>query len=169
MRRKALALALITTAVGCLAAAAFASVPTTRGTSTAAADQIRAAENTHLRAAVDADAGTARQLLAPDFQLIDALGAPESKKAYLDTIAGVVDFVTLKPVSPMRVRLYGNTAVVRFQAAFEVVAGPDRLRHRGWITDLFERRNGRWLLVWSQTTPTPNNPDLLVQALKAHS
>jgi hypothetical protein len=167
MRHKTFIRALIATAVGCLTAAAFASVPATRGTSAAAADQIRAAEITHLRAAVDADTGTARQLLAPDFQLIDALGAPESKKTYLDTIAGAVDFVTLKPVSPMKVRLYGNTAVVRFQAAFEVVAGPDRLRHRGWITDLFERRNGRWVLVWSQTTPTPNNPDLLVQALKA--
>lgn len=169
MRHKALVLALIATAVGCLTAAAFASVPATRGTRAAAADQIRTAVTTSLRAAVDADTGTARRLLAPDFQLIDPLGAPESKKAYLDTIAGAVDFVSIKPVSPIKVRLYGNTAVARFQGAWEVVAGPDKLQHRAWTTDLFERRQGRWLLVWSQTTATPNNPDLFVQALKGHS
>jgi hypothetical protein len=49
------------------------------------------------------------------------------------------------------------------------VAGPDKLKHRAWTTDLFERRQGRWLLVWSQTTATPNNPGLFVQALKAPS
>jgi|SoiMethySBSTD1v2_1073268.scaffolds.fasta_scaffold1284217_2 hypothetical protein len=165
MRRTPVVLALIVFAVSGLSAVAVASV-TTHAKKAAAADQIRQAEQTLLRAAVDADSAAAGRLLAPDFQLIDPFGAPESRKAYLDTIAGDVDFVTLKPLSPIRVRLYGNAALARFQEAFEVVAGPDRLKHRGWTTDLFERRNGRWLLVWSQTTATPNNPDLLVQSLK---
>jgi len=37
----------------------------------------------------------------------------------------------------------------------------------GWTTDLFERRHGRWQLVWSQSTATPNDLALFVQALKA--
>jgi hypothetical protein len=69
--------------------------------------------------------------------------------------------------SPIRVRLYGNTAVARLHEAFEVVGGPDRVKHLGWTTDLLERRQGRWQIVWSQTTPTPNNQALLIQALKA--
>ena len=73
----------------------------------------------------------------------------------------------LKPVSAIKVRVYGNAAVARFREAFEVVAGPDRLKHFGWATDLFERRQGRWQLVWSQSTATPNDPALLIQALKA--
>jgi hypothetical protein len=169
MRHKAVTFALVAIAVGCLTTAAIAGVPAIRGKNSATADQIRATVTTLLRAAVDSDTGTARQLLAPDFQLIDPFGAPESKKAYLDTIAGQVDFVTIKPLTPIKVRLYGNAALARYQTTTEVIAGPDRLKHRGWTTDLFERRQGRWLLVWSQTTATPNNPDLLVQALKARS
>ena len=34
--------------------------------------------------------------------------------------------------SAIKVRYYGNTAVARFQEAFEVVAGPDRVKHSGW-------------------------------------
>lgn len=169
MRHTALVFALIATALGCVTAASFASVPAIRGKSAGAADQIRATETALLRASVDRDTASARRLLAPDFQLIDPFGAPETRAAYLDTIAGAVDFVSIKPLSPIKVRLYGNAAVARFQAAWDVVAGPDRLRHRAWTTNLLERRQGRWLVVWSQTTPTPNNPDLLVQALKAHS
>jgi hypothetical protein len=95
------------------------------------------------------------------------LGVAETRSDYLATIGGAVDFVTIKPVSAIKVHLYGNTAVARFQEAFEVVAGPDRLKHRGWTTDLFERRQGRWQLVWSQTTAIPNDQALLIRALKA--
>jgi hypothetical protein len=167
MRRKALVLTLFLLVVCGLATVAIASVPASRRQNATAADQIRAQERALLTAMVNADRAATGRLLAPDFQLIDPFGAPESRTAYLDTVGGGVDFIVVKPVSTIKVRPYGNTAVARFQAAFEVVAGPDRLKHRAWTTDIFERRNGRWLLVWSQTTPTPNNPDLLVQALKA--
>lgn len=168
MRRLTLPLALAALVVCVVTAAALAGRGT-RVVGTPAADQVRAAVISLLRAGVDGDTATAGKLLAPDFQLIDPFGAPESRKTYLDAINGGVDFVTITPVSPIRVRVYGNIAVARFQEHFVVVAGPDRLDHRGWTTHLFERRNGRWLLVWSQTTATPNNPDLLVKALKAHS
>jgi uncharacterized protein DUF4440 len=166
MRRNTVALALALLVVGGLTTVALAS-GTTHAKKTAPADQIRRAEQALLRAAVAGDSAAAGKILAPDFQLIDPFGAPESRRAYLDTITAGVDFVTIKLLPPIRVRLYGSAALARFQTATEVVAGPDRLKHRGWTTDLYERRNRRWLLVWSQTTATPNNPDLLVQALKA--
>jgi hypothetical protein len=147
-------------------AGASAAGRTSSETTSSAADQIREAERTLLRAAVDGDIAAARRLLAADFQLIDVFGEPETRKVYLDTIAGAVDFVAIRPISRIKVRLYGNTAVARFQVVHEVVAGPDRLKHRTWTTDVFERRQGRWQLVWAQSTPTPNNPALLIQALK---
>ncbi len=168
MRRLLVPLTLICLAVCVVTAVALAARETRAGTP-ATADQIRAAETSLRQAVVDGDRAAAGKLLAPDFQLIDPFGAPENRRTYLDSIDGGVDFVTLSAVSPIKVRLYGNTAVARFQQHFVVVAGPDRLDHRGWITDVLERRNGRWLLVWSQTTATPNNPDLLVKALKARS
>jgi hypothetical protein len=159
---------LVVIGVLAVAAAAATSRPATGGT-ISAANQVRAAELAHLQAAVDADTTKDSQLLAPDFQLIDVLGAAETRADYLATIGGGIDFVTLKPVSPIKIRLYGNTAVARFQAAFEVVAGPDRLKHRGWTTDLFERPQGKWQLVWSQTTTVPNDPAPFIQSLKPHA
>ncbi|HET7514925.1 MAG TPA: nuclear transport factor 2 family protein [Gaiella sp.] len=149
-----------------LAAAAGAAATGGRSGGSAAA-QVRAAERTLLKALVDADTVAAGRLLAHDFQLIDVLGEPETRSDYLATLGGGIDYVAVKPVSPIRVRLSRNIAVTRFEAAFVVTAGPDRLKHRGWITSILERRNGRWQFVWSQTTPVPNDQALLVRALKA--
>ena len=146
--------------------AALASGEGARG-SRSATEQVRAAEHTMLKALVDADTATAGRLLAPDFQLINVLGEPETRSDYLLTLGGGIDYVKLTPVSPIKVRLYGNAAVIRHEVAFVVTAGPDRLKHRGWITSVLERRHGRWQFVWSQTTPVPNDQALVIQALKA--
>jgi hypothetical protein len=149
-------------------AAAAASSRTAHSTASPAA-QVRAAERTLLSAVVDGDTHTAGALLAPDFQLIDVTGAAESGKAYLATVGGGVDFVKLQPISPIKVRVHGSTAVSRLKLHFKVVAGPVTVEHNGWTTDVFERRDGRWLLVWSQSTAIPNNPGLFVQSLTPKS
>lgn len=130
------------------------------------ADGIRALERALLQATVAGDTAAVRALLAPDFQLIDPFGSPESRAVYLQTIGGGVDFVRLEPVSPFKVVTAGTTALVRFRARFAVQVGPDRLDHAGWVTDVLQRRNGRWLFVWSQVTATPNDPGLFARALK---
>jgi hypothetical protein len=167
MRRNALVLALTGLAVACLAAAAVAGGWSGHATKASTADQIRQAEHVVLQATVDADIATLSRSLAPEFQLIDPFGSPESHAAYLDTVKEGVDFVSFKPISTIVVHSFGNAAVARFHASLDVFAGPDHLKHRAWVTDLFEQRNARWLLVWSQITPTPNNPELLIKALKA--
>lgn len=52
-------------------------------------------------------------------------------------IAGGVDFVTLKPIKPISVRVHGNDAVARVKLRFKVVAHGQTLQHEGWTTDLF--------------------------------
>ena len=131
-----------------------------------AADQVRTAERTLLRAAVDGDTRTAGALLAPDLQLIDVTGTPETRADYLANIGGGVDFVTLKPIKPIAVRLLGNNAVARVKLKFKVVAHGQTLQHEGWTTDLFERCNGRWKVVWSQSTAIPDHPDLFIRSLQ---
>jgi len=73
-----------------VAAAATASLTTSRTTSTAA-NEIRAAELTRLRAEVDGDTTKAGQLLAPDFQQINVLGLAGSRSEYLANVGGAVD------------------------------------------------------------------------------
>jgi hypothetical protein len=64
------------------------------------------------------------------------------------------------------VRVYGDTAVARVKLKFKVVVGGVTVQHEGWTTDLFEQRDSRWQVVWSQTTAIPNNLDLFIQSLQ---
>jgi hypothetical protein len=136
------------------------------GTGRPAADQVRAAERTLLRASVDGDTHTAGALLAPGFQQIDVTGTAETRADYLANIGGGIDFVTLKPLNPISVRVHGDNAVTRVKLRFKVVAHGQTVQHQGWTTDLFQRRDGHWKLVWSQSTAIPHHLDLFIQSLQ---
>jgi len=153
-------------AVLVLAGAGVAAANANAGTGRTAADQVRSAERTLLRAAVDGDTRTAGTLLAPDLQQINVTGTANTRADYLATIGGGVDFVTLKPIEPISVRVHGDSAVARVKLQFKVVAGGVTVQHEGWTTDLFERHDGRWRVVWSQSTAVPNHLDLFIQSLQ---
>ena len=77
------------------------------------ADQLRAIERQRLRSLVDADIPTASRLHADDFELINPRGGTLSKEQYLRDIAsGDLNYLEWEP-GEMRVRLYGNAAVIR--------------------------------------------------------
>ena len=154
--------AMILVLAGVTAAAPIASA----GTARSPADQVRTAERTLLRASVDGDTHTAGALLAPDLQLIDVTGAPETRADDLANIGGGVDFVTLKPLKPISVRMYGDHAVARVKLKFKVVAHGQTVQHQGWTTDLWTQHDGRWKLVWSQSTATPDHLDLFIRSLQ---
>ena len=118
------------------------------------AEQIRAVEHERLRALVEADVEAAGRLHADDFQLINPLGGSLSKNEYLGAIAaGEIDYLAWEPAA-IEVKLYGDAAVIRYQARLQikVKALPDAPSGRFWHTDVYERRNGLWQVVWSQAT-----------------
>jgi ketosteroid isomerase-like protein len=128
---------------------------------------LRAIETTRLHALVDADTATARKLTSPDFQLINPAGAPLSRDEFLGGVdAGVVDFLVSEPSSPIAVRLSGDSASLRYRTAFDVVAGGTHVTHQAWTTALYERRDGRWKIVWEHSTAIPNNLDLFIESIK---
>jgi uncharacterized protein DUF4440 len=165
MNRKRITLVALPAVVLGLAGAAAATPGRAAHTAASPAAQVREAERTLLRAVVDADTQTAGTLLARDFQLVDVTGTPETRAQYLSTIGGQVDFVKLDPIAPIRVRVDGSSAVARVKLHFKVVAGPQTLEHDGWTTDVFERHNGGWQVVWSQSTAIPNDIGLFAQSL----
>jgi ketosteroid isomerase-like protein len=154
--------AMILALAGVTAATPIASASTGRS----AADQVRTAERTLLRASVNGDTRTAGALLAPDLQQIDVTGTAETRADYLANVGGGVDFVTLKPIKPISVRVYGDQAVARVKLRFKVVAHGQTVQHQGWTTDLWKRSDGRWKLVWSQSTAIPNHLDLFIRSLQ---
>lgn len=117
------------------------------------AEKLRAVERARLRALVDADVETARPLHADDFELINPNGGTLSKEQYLKDIAsGDLDYVEWEP-QEIRVRFYGKSAVLRYKANLKVsVKGSAPRAVTFWHTDLYEKRNGRWQIVWAHAS-----------------
>ena len=119
----------------------------------AEADLLRATERRRLSALVAADMEQAHQLHAQDFQLITPSGSALTKEQYLGRIAsGEFDYLVWEPAS-IEVRLYGHVALIRYQAQLQIVVRGQKgqLGHY-WHTDSYEKRDGRWQVVWSQAT-----------------
>jgi hypothetical protein len=116
-------------------------------------NQLRAIERARLRSLVDADVATARRLHADDFELINPLGGTLSKEKYLrDIESGDLDYLEWEP-GEIRVRLYDKSAVIRYKANLIVsVKGSAGRPVTFWHTDLYEKRNGEWQIVWSHAT-----------------
>jgi hypothetical protein len=51
------------------------------------------------------------------------------------------------------VRMYGAAAVIRYRSRLDI-AGDDQesVPRLHWHTDIYERRDDRWQIVWSQAT-----------------
>lgn len=120
---------------------------------TSKADLLRDMERARLRALVNADIDQAQQLHAMDFQLITPIGAALSKEDYMGAIAsGQLRYLTWQPAD-IAVRLYDGVAVLRYRAQLEVVFGGHKVPlSEYWHTDLYEDRDGQWMVVWSQAT-----------------
>jgi hypothetical protein len=146
--------------------AAVLAAPSSPVTSSSTAERVRATERTRLHALVEADVTTARRLTAADFQVINPAGGSGAREEYLAAVeAGDIDYLVFEPASPIVVRLYGEAAVIRFQVNFDLIAFGLRVTHQAWITELYERRNGGWQIVWEQATAIPNDLDLFLASL----
>jgi hypothetical protein len=132
---------------------AMAAIAPVRSTASDVADELRAIEHQRLRALVEANMATARVLHADDFELITPVGGTLSKEQYLrDVESGELDYLEWEP-EEIRVKLYGDAAVIRYKAHLRVSVR----RSAGqpvtfWHTDLYERRSGRWQIVWAHAS-----------------
>jgi uncharacterized protein DUF4440 len=116
----------------------------------ATAAVVRDVERQRLRALLKHDLDTAERLHADDFELINPLGETVSKEAYIDS-GDAFAYTIWKPISPIRVRVHGDSAVIRYESDLEIHGS----RGHYWHTDLYEKRDGRWQIVWSQATGAP--------------
>ena len=126
------------------------------GEDTSEAERLREVERERLRALVGADLARARRLHADDFQLINPLGGALTKEQYLGGIeSGQLKYLFWEPET-ISIRVRGDVAAIRYRSQLEVVVqGRHIPRQRYWHTDLYERRDGQWQVVWSQATGIP--------------
>jgi ketosteroid isomerase-like protein len=132
---------------------ALAAIAPVASSASDVADELRAIERQRLHALVEADIATARALHADDFELITPVGGTLSKEQYLrDVESGDLDYLEWEP-EQIRVRVYGDAAVIRYKANLRVsVKGSPGRPVTFWHTDLYERRAGLWQIVWAHAT-----------------
>jgi hypothetical protein len=114
------------------------------------ANVVRATERQRLQALLENNLDVAEKLHADDFELINPLGETVSKEAYIDS-GDAFAYTLWKPISPIRVRVHGDSAVIRYESDLEIHGS----RGHYWHTDLYEKRDRRWQIVWSQATGAP--------------
>jgi hypothetical protein len=114
---------------------------------------IAAIERDRLRALVSRDIERAARIHADDFELVTPSGRVLSKARYLEAVrSGDIAYAAWEP-GEIDVRLQGDVAVLRDPAEIAfVVDGAATVRRRYRHMDLYERREGRWQVVWSQAT-----------------
>jgi hypothetical protein len=94
--------------------------------STSEAELVQTTELERLRALVEADADVADQLHAEEYELVSAHGEFLTREEYVGgIIAGEFSYEVFEPVSESEidVRVYGDGAVIRYQAQFKIVFG----------------------------------------------
>ncbi|HYO20451.1 MAG TPA: nuclear transport factor 2 family protein [Dermatophilaceae bacterium] len=111
-------------------------------------------ERTRLRALVGRDMAVADQIHAVDYELITPNGNTLSKARYLSDVASRrLEYLAFEPASPIAVRATSDLIVLRYVARIRLSVGvADELELRVWHTDHCEKREGTWVVVWSQAT-----------------
>ena len=114
-------------------------------------ERLRQTEQKRLQALVDAD--VAGPLIASDFELINPIGEVLTRGDVLGGVgSGALDFLSDTVTSQIRVRVHGNTAVLRYRHTIDIAVVPiGHLTHPAWTTASYERRKGNWQIVWEQT------------------
>ena len=118
------------------------------------AEELRAVQRERSAALLAGDMRAAELVHADDFQLITPLGTVFSRAQYLGAVeAGIIRYAVMELDSPVDVRVHGDVAVTRYRAQIEVeVQGQKYARAAYCFTDAYEKREGRWQIVWSQGT-----------------
>jgi uncharacterized protein (TIGR02246 family) len=117
-------------------------------------EELRELERQRLAAFVAGDVPALRALHADDLHLINPAGQELTKEDYIGGIAaGFIQYQTWQPESEIQVRLHGDSAALRYLAQVVIaVKGQVQPPQRFWQTELYEKRDGKWQVVWSQST-----------------
>jgi uncharacterized protein (TIGR02246 family) len=111
---------------------------------------LQAMERAWLNAEKNNDAAAFEQVVADDWIAITPDGKSQTKAERAAEIKAL--HTTSAAMGGMKVRVFGNAAVVTGADDETIVEeGKESSNHYVW-TDVFAKRNGKWLAVASQTT-----------------
>jgi len=102
----------------------------------------------YVRSVQTSDVRWFEERLAPDFLCTNPDGSLVDRAAFLQQTARPVAISALES-HDVRVRIMGDTAIIHARTTY---VGPDGLPAHGRYTDVWARRQGRWLAVAAHVT-----------------
>ena len=102
----------------------------------------------YIRSVQRSDVERFREILADDFLCSLPDGSLVDRDRFLEQTAKPVQISNLQ-AHDVNIRLMGDVAIIHARTTYE---GPDGRRGTGRYTDVWARRNGRWLAVSAHVT-----------------
>jgi ketosteroid isomerase-like protein len=116
-------------------------------------EQIKKMERDRAAAVVKGDVALLEGLTADDYILINANGQVSDKATTMSNIKTGVIKLTANEVSDMKVRVYGDTAVVTGKSSAKGTIGGRELKGPVMFTRVYVKMKGKWQSVAFQQTP----------------
>jgi len=119
-------------------------------------DQIKKLEMDRAAAVVKGDVAAIAGQTSDDYTLINANGQLSSKAQTMDAIKTGNIKLTANDLSDLKVRVYGNTAVVTGKSNAKGTIGGQELKGPVLFTRVYVKKDGKWQSVAFQQTPIVN-------------
>jgi ketosteroid isomerase-like protein len=116
-------------------------------------DQIMKMEKDRAQAVVRADVAAIAAETADDYTLINANGQLSGKAETMDAIKTGSIKLTSNELSDLKVRVYGNAAIVTGRSDAKGTIGGREVKGPILFTRVYVKKNGRWQSVAFQQTP----------------
>ena len=117
--------------------------------------QILKLERERLTAMIDADSEALDAILSDELTYVHTTTREDSKKSLIQSLVrGTLSYESMD-TNDVKVRIYGDAAVVTGSAEIKVSTGGRLLEFSILFTDVYAKREGRWQMVAWQSTRKP--------------
>ena len=116
-------------------------------------EQIEKLENDRAQAVVKGDVPALEKMTADDYTIIDRTGRMRDKQTTLGAIKSGDIKLTSNKLSDLKVRVYGDTAVVTGRSDAEGTNGGVSMNGPVRFTRVYVKKDGQWQSVAFQQTP----------------
>jgi uncharacterized protein YciI len=121
-----------------------------------AEQEIREIETRRFKAMTDQDIAALDRILSDDLTYTHSNARVDTKAQYISSIrSGELKYLSILP-SELKVRAYGNTAVVTGRAAMKLEIRGQAATMELRFTDTYVLQDGRWQMVTWESTRIPN-------------
>lgn len=117
-----------------------------------AVDEIKALEETRNQAVLKGDVATLDRMTSDDYTFITLRGELRTKAEILKGFASGAFKYQSREISDLKVRLYGDSAVVTGRSSQKGTENGKDYSGAYWFTRVYVKQNGRWVSVALQTT-----------------